>query len=133
MIIEYRLLQLLRPCLNQRALEQQLAGLKTGAAFSIWLEIHLRNYSNCIDKQMKNYCYVYIYLYMKVRFIMISEEVKLARPAQRALHHAGYTHLDQLTKTTETELSKLHGIGPKALQQLGNALAKKGLSFAKGK
>jgi hypothetical protein len=54
----------------------------------------------------------------------------LAKPAQRALVAAGYTRLDQLTKVTEAELLKLHGMGPKALGQLRRALATKDLSFA---
>jgi hypothetical protein len=55
---------------------------------------------------------------------------RLAKPAQRALAGAGYTHLAQLTQVTEAELAKLHGMGPKALGQLREALAEKRLSFA---
>ena len=55
---------------------------------------------------------------------------RLAKPAQRALAGAGYTHLEQLTRVSEAELLKLHGMGPKALGQLREALAEKGLSFA---
>lgn len=54
----------------------------------------------------------------------------LARPARRALVGAGYTRLDQLTQVSEDEVLKLHGMGPKALEQLQRALAAKGLSFA---
>lgn len=54
----------------------------------------------------------------------------LARPAQRALAEAGYTQLEQLARVTEDEVLKLHGMGPKALDQLRRALAEKGLSFA---
>ena len=57
--------------------------------------------------------------------------LKLAKPAQRALASAGYTRLDQLTTVTETDLAKLHGMGPKALGQLREALAAVGKSFAK--
>ncbi len=56
---------------------------------------------------------------------------RLAKPAQRALANAGYTKLAQLTKVTEAELAKLHGMGPKALGQLREALAVIGESFAK--
>lgn len=55
---------------------------------------------------------------------------KLAAPAQRALAGAGYAHLEQLTKVTEAELGKLHGMGPNALKTLRQALTDKGLSFA---
>ena len=54
---------------------------------------------------------------------------KLAAPAQRALQNAGITTLEQLTRITEAELKKLHGIGPNALAQLRRALTEKGLSF----
>jgi hypothetical protein len=54
----------------------------------------------------------------------------LARPAQRALANAGYTQLDQVTAVSEAELARLHGIGPKALAQLRQALADQGLAFA---
>ncbi len=55
---------------------------------------------------------------------------KLAQPAQRALANAGYSRLEQLTQVSESELKKLHGIGPNALKQLRNALEAKGWSFA---
>ena len=55
---------------------------------------------------------------------------RLAKPAQRALAEAGYTYLEQLTDVRETELLKLHGMGPKALGQLREALAERGLAFA---
>jgi hypothetical protein len=54
---------------------------------------------------------------------------RLAKPAQRALASAGYTHLQQLTRVSEAELLKLHGMGPKALRQLREALTEKGLSL----
>ncbi len=55
----------------------------------------------------------------------------IGRPATGALAHAGYSNLKQLTKVTEEELGKLHGMGPKALGVLREALKEKGLSFAK--
>jgi len=56
---------------------------------------------------------------------------KIGAPATRALLAAGYTRLEQLTKVSEAELSRLHGMGPKALRILGEALREKKLSFAK--
>jgi len=44
--------------------------------------------------------------------------VALAKPAQRALAAAGYRRLEQLTEVSEAQLKQLHGIGPKALDQL---------------
>ncbi len=54
----------------------------------------------------------------------------LASPARRALAEAGYTRLEQLTQISETELRRLHGMGPKALDQLRRALTASGRTFA---
>lgn len=54
----------------------------------------------------------------------------IGSPARRALAGAGYTWLEQLTKVSEAELRKLHGMGPKALGLLRSALAARGQSFA---
>ena len=54
----------------------------------------------------------------------------IGQPATRALQGAGYFRLEQLTQVSETELKKLHGMGPKALERLRQALEMKGLSFA---
>lgn len=59
-----------------------------------------------------------------------SDLPKLASPAQRALTGAGITRLVQLTKISEAELSRLHGIGPNAIKKLREALQAKGMSFA---
>ena len=53
----------------------------------------------------------------------------LAAPATRALHAAGYTRLAQLAGVPEQELGQLHGVGPKALRVLREALLEQGLSF----
>ncbi|MBI3174415.1 MAG: DNA-binding protein [Chloroflexi bacterium] len=55
---------------------------------------------------------------------------KLAAPAQRALSNAGIHSLAQLTKCSEADVKKLHGIGPNALEALRRALTENGLSFA---
>jgi NAD-dependent DNA ligase len=55
---------------------------------------------------------------------------KIGAPATGALIHAGYTRLEQLTKFSEKELLALHGVGPKAVRILREALAEKGLAFA---
>ena len=54
----------------------------------------------------------------------------LARPARQALAAAGYVTVEQLTQVTEADLARMHGIGPKAIAQLRDALAAAGLSFA---
>ncbi len=53
----------------------------------------------------------------------------VSQPAIRALASAGYTHLDQLAGASETDLAKLHGMGPKALRILAEALREQGKSF----
>lgn len=59
--------------------------------------------------------------------------IGLSAPARRALVGAGYLRLEQLTRVSEAEIRRLHGIGPNALKQLHQALNAKGLSFAEGK
>jgi uncharacterized protein YdhG (YjbR/CyaY superfamily) len=54
----------------------------------------------------------------------------IGNPARNALQAAGYSKLKQLTKVTEAELSKLHGMGPKALKILRETLDAKGMVFA---
>ncbi len=54
----------------------------------------------------------------------------LAKPAQRALAAAGYTRLEQLAAVREAEIKQLHGMGPRALDQLRRAMSAKGLAFA---
>ena len=56
---------------------------------------------------------------------------KIGNPARRALEGEGYFRLGQLTKVAESELMKLHGMGPNALGMLKDALKAKGLSFAR--
>ena len=53
----------------------------------------------------------------------------IGAPAERALTQAGYTRLEQLTHVTEAELALLHGVGPKALRLLREALATSGRGF----
>ena len=55
---------------------------------------------------------------------------RLSKPARRALAGAGYLRLAQLTTVRESELARLHGLGPKALRQLREALAARGATFA---
>ena len=54
----------------------------------------------------------------------------IGRPAGGALKHAGYFRLKQLSKLTEAELLQIHGVGPKAVGILREALKAKGMSFA---
>ena len=52
----------------------------------------------------------------------MSDLPKIGAPAQRALQSIGITQLKQLTKVTEAEVSRLHGMGPNALGRLREAL-----------
>jgi hypothetical protein len=54
----------------------------------------------------------------------------MGKPAERALAGAGYVRLEQFTEVTEAEILKLHGVGPRALGRIREALAARGLSFA---
>ena len=57
---------------------------------------------------------------------------RLAAPARRALLGAGYTRLEHLTELKESDVMKLHGMGPNAMRVLRNALQERGLSFRDG-
>jgi hypothetical protein len=54
---------------------------------------------------------------------------KLSAPARRALLGAGFARLDQLAGVSESDLEKLHGMGPAAITALSVALDERGLSF----
>jgi NAD-dependent DNA ligase len=56
----------------------------------------------------------------------------IGKVAARELALAGYIRLEQLTKVSEKDLLRLHGVGPKALRILTQALAEKGLAFTAG-
>ena len=58
---------------------------------------------------------------------------RLSAPALRALASVGVTRLEQLTTFTEKDIKKLHGMGPKGIKQLHEALEQHGLSFASEK
>jgi hypothetical protein len=53
----------------------------------------------------------------------------VSQPALRALAREGYTALEQLVRVKESELAQLHGMGPKALRIIREALGRKGLAF----
>ena len=54
----------------------------------------------------------------------------IGRPATRALEAAGYSSLEQLAQVSERDLLKLHGVSPKAVRVLREALAERSLTFA---
>lgn len=56
----------------------------------------------------------------------------IGHPATRALALAGITTLAQVASHTEAELLDLHGVGPKAVRILREALAAEGRGFRSG-
>ncbi|MER5646000.1 helix-hairpin-helix domain-containing protein [Streptosporangium sp. NPDC002524] len=62
--------------------------------------------------------------------VLVDIPANIGRPARGALAAAGYTTLAQVAATSERELLRLHGMGPKAIGRLREALAERGLAFA---
>lgn len=69
---------------------------------------------------------------MDSKGVVVSDEQwpKIGQPATRALAGAGYGGLADLAGVSEKELKALHGMGPKALGILKDALAAQGKSLA---
>ena len=55
----------------------------------------------------------------------------ISSPARRALEREGINTLLHLSKYSEEELLRLHGMGPGSIPKLKNVLKGKGLSFRK--
>ena len=53
----------------------------------------------------------------------------IGAPARRALRGAGITSLDELARRDAAEVAALHGVGPKAVGLLREALAGRGTSW----
>ncbi|MGG0720228.1 RNA polymerase alpha subunit C-terminal domain-containing protein [Robertmurraya massiliosenegalensis] len=56
---------------------------------------------------------------------------KLSSPARNALIHEGIETLQELSKYTEKEILKLHGVGPASIPSLRASLEEEGLEFKK--
>jgi DNA uptake protein ComE-like DNA-binding protein len=56
--------------------------------------------------------------------------VGIPKPALRALESAGFKNLIDLTRVSEQDLLKLHGMGPKVVRIIAAALEAQGLHFA---
>jgi hypothetical protein len=54
---------------------------------------------------------------------------ELGAPARRALEREGITTVAKLSQYTESEILKLHGVGPSSLPKLRKALASEGKAF----
>ena len=57
---------------------------------------------------------------------------RIGRPALRALDAAGASSLHDVSRLREEDLLRLHGVGPRALAVLRDALAEHGLSLRGG-
>ncbi|MGH0926074.1 RNA polymerase alpha subunit C-terminal domain-containing protein [Bacillus pacificus] len=53
----------------------------------------------------------------------------LSAPARRALEHHGIHTVEELSKYSEKEILKLHGMGPASMPKLRKALEEQELSF----
>lgn len=54
---------------------------------------------------------------------------EIGKTATRVLSLNGITSLNKVSEHTEKELLAIHGVGPKAIRILRDALAKAGLAF----
>lgn len=54
----------------------------------------------------------------------------LSAPARGALQHAGISTLTELSQHSERKILNLHGVGPKTLPTLRQALSDAGMAFA---
>lgn len=54
---------------------------------------------------------------------------EIGKTAARELAHHGITGLQQVAEHSKKELLAIHGVGPKAIAVLGEALAAKGLDY----
>jgi hypothetical protein len=54
---------------------------------------------------------------------------KIGAPATRALAAIGVTTLDHVVERSESELLALHGVGPRAVRLLKEALASEGMEL----
>lgn len=56
----------------------------------------------------------------------------MGKTAPRALRHAGISSLAEVARHSKKELLAIHGVGPKAIRILEEALKARGLSFKDG-
>ncbi|NAZ76062.1 DNA-binding protein [Kineococcus sp. T13] len=55
--------------------------------------------------------------------------VRIGRPALRALAAAGVSSLQDVSRLRDVDLLRMHGVGPRALSLLEEALTREGLSL----
>lgn len=60
----------------------------------------------------------------------IGDLPRIGRPATSALLAADITTLDEVARTGKKRLLAMHGVGPKAIRILSEALAERGIEFA---
>ncbi len=60
-----------------------------------------------------------------------SDLPNIGKVARRELASAGYKRLEQFTNVSEKALLNIHGVGPKAIRILREAMGMRGLLFAR--
>lgn len=60
----------------------------------------------------------------------IGDLPRIGRPANSALLNEGITTLEQVAALGRTRLAALHGVGPKAIALLAEAIRERGLDFS---
>ncbi len=60
---------------------------------------------------------------------MATDLPSIGAPAKSALNHLGITTIEGVAEMSEKELLALHGVGPKAVGILKDALAAQGMAF----
>ncbi len=60
----------------------------------------------------------------------IGDLPRIGRPANSALLEAGITTLDEVARVGRRRLLSMHGVGPKAVRILDEALKERGVEFA---
>lgn len=60
---------------------------------------------------------------------LVRRGTPIGRPATRALLGAGITTLDEVAARSQADLIALHGVGPRAVRVLGEALADRGVDW----
>lgn len=61
--------------------------------------------------------------------VIVKALPNIGKPATRALNNVGLTHLEALSQVSAQSVAKLHGVGPKAIIRLEEALKVEGLAF----
>lgn len=115
-------------------LREELAAWQSLSA-EVWNQLPYDESKNATMKTSKNLCPITQSATNRDEANQLTATIQdnfprgIGQPALRALASAGYQNLEQLANVSESDLLKLHGMGPKALRILREALAANGLAF----